>query len=299
MLVFILVNFYFIVDEKFLLYFVDFQDLTVLYFNLVPLSISVKHRRNKNVNFPFGPHIKPQWLNTPIRVYSNPNYYRNLIGSENRKRSIIYQWVNLITGKIYVDSAWNGSTRLLSYWRPSFLKRNYPIYHNLNHYGLHNFALAILEDLGTSGSVTKEILLSREQFYLDILFSKYKNIVLNLAKVAGSTKGFKHKPEFGLKRLGKLNPMFGHTKSKIFIEMQTKDRSGSNNPLFGKTKSAVTLAKITKLVYVYNCVNMSYLGEFSTVNCSKQFNMGKDTLIKYIKSGLPYKGKIFSRKKLH
>ena len=93
--------------------------------------------------------------------------------------------------------------------------------------------------------------------------------------------------------------MYGRIKSKIFIEMQNKDKSGSNNPLFGKTKSAATLAKITKLVYVYNFVNMSYLGEFSTVNCSKHFNMGKDTLTKYIKSGLPYKGKIFSRKNFH
>ena len=49
---------------------------------------------------------------------------------------------------------------------------NYPIYNNINYYGIHNFALAILEDLGNSGSVSKEILLSREQFYLEILFYK-------------------------------------------------------------------------------------------------------------------------------
>ena len=265
----------------------------------MPISISIKYRENKNIKFSIGPHIKPQWLNTPIRVYNNPNFNRNIIGSENRKRSIIYQWVNLITGKTYVGSSWNGSTRLLSYWSPSFLKRNYPIYNNLKYYGMHNFALAILEDLGVSGSVTKEFILSREQFYLDVLFSKNHNLAINLAKVAGSTKGYKHKPEFGFKRLGVLNPMYGRIKSKIFIEMQNKDKSGSNNPLFGKTKSAATLAKITKLVYVYNCVDMSYIGEFSTVNCSNHFKMGKDTLTKYIKSGLPYKGKIFSRKKLH
>lgn len=81
--------------------------------------------------------------------------------------------------------------------------------------------------------------------------------------------------------------------------MQTKDKSGSNNPLFGLQKSPSTLAKITKLVYVYNCLNMSYIGEFSTVNCYKHFKMGKDTLTKYIKNGFPYKGKIFSRLKRH
>lgn len=66
-----------------------------------------------------------------------------------------------------------------------------------------------------------------------------------------------------------------------------------------KIKSPSTLAKITKIVYVYNCLNMSLIGEYSTVNCSKEFKMGKDTLTKYIKSGLPYKEKIFSREKLN
>ena len=120
-----------------------------------------------------------------------------------------------------------------------------------------------------------------------------------MSKIAGSTKGYKHRPEFGLSRKGNLNPMFGMKKSKEFLEMQLKDRRGSNNPLFGKIKSPSTLSKITKIVYVYNCLDMSLIGEYSTVNCAKKIKMGKDTLTKYIKSGLPFKGKIFSREKLH
>ena len=108
-------------------------DFSVFVYNFVPILISLKHRKSKNIYFPNGPHIKPKWLNIPIRIYDNPNYYRNIIGSDNRQRSIIYQWVNLITGKIYVGSAWNGSTILISYWRPSVLKRNYPIYNNINY----------------------------------------------------------------------------------------------------------------------------------------------------------------------
>jgi group I intron endonuclease len=267
--------------------------------NVLPLSISLKYRKIKNINFPKGPHKNPQWLNKPVRVYMNPNYNRNLIGFENKKHSIIYQWSNLITGKSYVGSAWNGSTRLLSYWTPSILKRNYPIYNHINYYGIHNFALAILEDLGCSGSVTKEYILSREQYYLDMLFENYPNLALNLSKTAGSTKGYKHKPEFSLSRKGHLNPMYGLEKSKEFLEMQLKDKKGFNNPLFGKIKSPSTLAKITKIVYVYNYLDLSLIGEFSTVNCSRKFKMGKDTLTKYIKSGLPYKGRIFSREKFN
>lgn len=284
----------------FLIFFLSKSlDFTTLVNSVIPLSISLKYRDSKNLKFPKGPHKNPQWLNNPVRIYENPNYYRNLIGYENKKHSVIYQWLNLITGKMYVGSAWNGSSRLLSYWTPSILRRKYPIYHNINYYGIHNFALAILEDLGTSGSVTKEYILSREQYYLDMLFNKYPNLVLNLSKVAGSTKGYKHRPEFSLSRKGNLNPMFGLSKSKEFIEMQLIDKKGPNNPLFGKIKSPSTLAKITKIIYVYNCLDMSLIGEYSTVNCARKFKMGNDTLIKYIKSGLPYKGKIFSREKLN
>lgn len=81
--------------------------------------------------------------------------------------------------------------------------------------------------------------------------------------------------------------------------MQIKDKKDINNPMFGKKKSIITLAKITKLVYVYSAEDLSYIGVYSTVECSKTFKMGKDTLNKYLKLNLPYKGKIFSRTKLH
>ena len=39
---------------------------------------------------PFGPHNFPGFLNKPVRIYK-PNLDRNLIGIENRNRTIIYQ----------------------------------------------------------------------------------------------------------------------------------------------------------------------------------------------------------------
>jgi group I intron endonuclease len=189
---------------------------------------------------PYGPHILPKFLTKPVRVYT-PNLDRNVIGKENKGFTIIYQWVNLINGKIYIGSAWNGSVRLLSYWTPSTLKRNFPIYNNLLYYTHNNFALAILENLGKTRSVTKEFMLSREQYYLDIIF-KYriynKNMILNNSPTAGTTLGFKHKPSFGLNRSGYLNPMSGKTFSRVpeFIAMQKKNKFGINNPNYGKKK---------------------------------------------------------------
>lgn len=152
-----------------------------------------------------------------------------------------------------------------------------PIYNSLNKYGHNNFVLGILEDLGPTNSVTKEFMLNREQYYLDILFSKESDLNLNNSPTAGTTLGFKHTKEFKLNRSGKLNPMLpslaDRTRGKIFsplrppatsawvasgrgaefLEMQIRDKSGINNPQArmrdGVKKSTKTLAKLTKLVY--------------------------------------------------
>lgn len=79
--------------------------------------------------------------------------------------------------------------------------------------------LVILENLGKTGSVSKEFMLSREQFYraaVDLLFSRSrlrgKNcslLNLNQSPTAGSNLGYKHTQEFRMNRSGVLNPMNG------------------------------------------------------------------------------------------
>jgi group I intron endonuclease len=138
-------------------------------------------------------------------------------------------------------------------------------------------------------------LLSREQFYLDILFKKYSDKKLNLAPTAGSTLGYKHTPEFKLNMSGNLHPLYGKTFSHEFVEMQKRDKKGENNPMFGIKKSAATIKKLQKLVYVYDANTLKLIDVLPTVICSKQFKMGKDTLSKYLKNNMPFKGKLFSR----
>lgn len=228
-----------------------------------------------------------------------PKLNRNLIGTENRKRVVIYQWTNLINGKIYIGSASTGSTRLLSYFNPNVLLRNLPIYNSLRKYGHNNFCLAILEDLGSLQQISKKFILEREQYYLDILFTKDVEKNLNISPTAGSTLGFKHSSMFKLNRKGKLNPMFGKTFSPEYLSMQTRDRKGVNNPMFEVKKSPGTICKLQKLVYVYEADTLKFIGLFPTVECIKHFKMGKDTLTKYLNSKLPFKGKIFSRVQLY
>jgi heme/copper-type cytochrome/quinol oxidase subunit 1 len=60
---------------------------------------------------PFGPHRQSFCLSTrPVHYYPNVHDYRKQIITDNNKRTIIYQWYNLITGQMYVGSAWKGST---------------------------------------------------------------------------------------------------------------------------------------------------------------------------------------------
>lgn len=250
--------------------------------------------------FPLGPFVEPSsyYLAKPVRSYF-PKLNRNLIGIENRKRTVIYQWINLINGSIYVGSAWNGSERLLSYWRQSVLNRNLPIYKSIEKYGHNNFSLIILEDLGSTGSVSKIFIFEREQYYLDILFSQSSTLKLNLSPTAGTNLGYKHSENFKLNRTGSLNPMYGRILSPEFKFMQNRDKSGANNPQFGVKKSLETVAKITKLIHVYDFYTMEFIGVYPTVVCKKEFKIGYDTLKKYLNSQKPYKNKLFSLKKLH
>jgi hypothetical protein len=89
--------------------------------------------------------------------------------------------------------------------------------------------------------------------------------------------------------------MYSREKSPEFLAMQLRDKSGANNPQFGVIKSASTIAKLSKMVSVYNAADNSLVGHFATVECKAKFNIGYDTLIKYIKTGNAFKGLIFKR----
>ena len=229
----------------------------------------------------FGPHINPRFLVGPVRYYPNAGDDKKKIIADNKNRTIIYQWVNLITGQTYIGSASNGSIRLGGYWRKSVLSKGLAIYKNILMYNHNNFAIAILEDLGATGSVDRPCILNREQYYLDILFHS-DNLILNRAPIAGSNLGMRQSAEFIENRTGELNPMFNVEKSPEFILMQKRDKYGSNNPMFGKSKSAKTLAKLNKLVYVYKESDKTLVGMYPTVRCAKTFGMGTYTLYKYL-----------------
>jgi group I intron endonuclease len=125
--------------------------------------------------------------------------YKNLfVAKENLKLNIknkkgIYQLVNLISGKSYVGSSVNLNRRLNEYLNPLYLNRNLKkgnsvIINALLKYGYINFGIKILEFIefepNLSKSERKNIILSKEQYFIDLIKPEY-----NINLTAGSNFG--------------------------------------------------------------------------------------------------------------
>lgn len=253
---------------------------------------------------PYGPHINPttSWLKPPVIVYNGRN--RKAYVNRYRGVGVIYQWINLITGEIYIGSATNGRTRLSHYSMPSHLKANRRVNNSIRKYGLENFSLGILEVIeNTNGTaMTSEYILSREQFYLDILFELPSHIRLNHAPKAGNNLGMKHTQKFRNDRKGRGNPMYGRKLSPEFLDQQNRDKSGINNPQYGVVKSPETIAKLSKLIYVYQVKSDGlevFVGSYKTVECKSKYKMGYDTLKKRLSDGLTHNSFIFRKVRTH
>lgn len=102
----------------------------------------------------------------------------------------VYQIVNLVNGNCYVGSSVQIESRIFKHL--AFLRRgDHPNGHlqaAFTKYGEQSFDYKLLE------VCDKEILLSREQFYLDALRPEY-----NICRVAGNTLGYKHEDEARVK----------------------------------------------------------------------------------------------------
>jgi|ERR1700761_4068206 group I intron endonuclease len=114
----------------------------------------------------------------PIKSYSNLYENRKLIFKENRNKSGIYRFNNLINKKSYIGSSINLSKRFNVYFSKKAMFNKLKIsksiiYKALLKYNHDNFNLEIIE------YCEENILIEREQYYLDNFQPKY-----NILKVA-------------------------------------------------------------------------------------------------------------------
>jgi hypothetical protein len=86
----------------------------------------------------------------PIKTYSNAEIEKKKILSENKNKSGIYSWKNLINDKHYIGSAIDLSNRLEKYYSIAYMedvlnRSNSHIYRAILKNGHSNFSLEILE----------------------------------------------------------------------------------------------------------------------------------------------------------
>ena len=63
----------------------------------------------------YGPFRQPLWICPPIIFFSNAEVSRVELINSIQNCAVVYQWINLITGRTYIGSGQNGATRLNGY----------------------------------------------------------------------------------------------------------------------------------------------------------------------------------------
>jgi group I intron endonuclease len=249
-----------------------------------------------------------------IIVYPNAETDKSTILTDTKGKTGIYMWKHKESDKIYVGSAVDLSKRLKSYFTKSYLDReNNYIYNALSSHTYSAFSLSIVEFIDISGLSdldARKLILEREQYYLDQIFSVDKPNTYNILKVAGSSLGYKHSDESLAKmsqaNKGESNPFYGRihsaefksrmseankgkVKSEETKQKMSEAKVGQSNPMFSRTHSAesktkMSLAKGTT-IYVYNTQGSLVYTFSSARKAAEHLKCSHVTITNYIKNG--------------
>ncbi len=169
------------------------------------------------------------------KIYFNADKDKLYIIKENKGKAGIYLWRNKENGNIYIGSSIDLRRRFLTYYNIKKLMKNTNmiIYVALIKYGYSSFELVILE------YCTAENIISREQYYIDLLKPEY-----NILKKAGSWEGHHHSKE----TIAKISGEFNHFFSKIHNEEARKKMSEAklNRTLTDEVKEKISRGKSGK-----------------------------------------------------
>jgi hypothetical protein len=209
----------------------------------------------------------------PIKTYSNAENDKSTILKENKNKSGIYKWKNIINDKQYIGSAVDLSDRLTFYFSAKALEnylKNYKsyIYSALLKHGYSNFSLTILE------YCEPEKCIERENYYLCSLPHEY-----NILPKAGSSLGHKHSDK---------------TK-KIMSDV----KKGENNPNYGKkVEGSGKPSQAIEVIDIKNNITTSY---DSMREAARALNIHNSVINMYFLNNQtkPYKGQYTFQKKVN
>jgi len=204
----------------------------------------------------------------PAKVYSNADLDKERVIKENRGKSGIYRWTNLINNKSYIGSSTNLTNRFHDYFNSRRLRegteKNMIISRALIKYGYSNFKLEILEYCEPENAI------KREQFYIDSLKPEY-----NILQIAGSSLGYKHTES----SLTKLRGLTFTEEHKDNLKKARASRVTTE-----ETRAKMALARGGGIVIVTNVETLETVKYVSVSQAAKELGTNHVTLGRYIKS---------------
>jgi group I intron endonuclease len=212
-------------------------------------------------------NINNNFTITPVISYYNIEENKTVILRDTKNLSGVYLLYNKQKDKFYVGSAINLSARLRSYFSPQYLERvlsrnKSKISSALLKYGYSHFDLHILE------YCDKDILLNREQYYIDLLVPPY-----NILKIAGSRLGIKSSLETLDKLKGRKHSL--ETINKISLAMKGRiPRSELRriNQLLATGHVVKVLNVESNITKIYNSIRLA----------ANDIKISHTTILKYI-----------------
>jgi group I intron endonuclease len=202
------------------------------------------------------------------------------------KLRVVYKIKNKSTGKMYIGSAENYWNRI---WKhKSDLRTN--IHHNhylqnaWNKYGEEDFEFSIIENLEIGDNIVE-----REQYWIDYLNIKDKNIGYNLKLRAYSNLGYKFSEQSKIKMsISKKNKKWTEKQREVLGNLKRSERKhcrGKNNVL-------------SKSINQYD-INDNFIQNWESINiCSIKLNLHKSNIVMCLKGKIKQtRGFIFKYEK--
>jgi group I intron endonuclease len=259
---------------------------------IIKININMKNNNTKNILNKTNNANSNNVELIPSITYTNADIDKSRIYEENRGKSGIYRWNNLITGKSYVGSSIYLSNRFSIYYSLTSLKRKLnkgssAIYSAILKYGYSNFSLDILEYCESN------VLISREQYYIDLYKPKY-----NILKVAGNKLGFKDseatKAQMSISHRGINHPFFGKSLSYEWRKNVGKGlKSAIRLNITPKVVSCATRLKMSRKTIGVNVKvfdrTYNLVHEFPTItSAAKHFDISNRTIGRILDKDVPY-----------